>query len=138
MANTEPPKKPKRRLKATAPTTVRERRTNAAALQPTVKMSWLRQLLRATSWPFRRLAGLSVWQSKAWKPFRKIGHFLGLVFLPRYVRNSWVELRRVTWPSRRETWRLTFAVLAFSVAFGVLIALVDFGLDKLFREVLIK
>lgn len=138
MANTKPPTRPKRRLKAAAPTTVRERRSNATAQQPTVKRGWLRQFFRALGWPFRRLAGLSVWQSKAWKPFRKVGHFVGLVLLPRYVRNSWVELRRVTWPNRRETWRLTSAVLLFSIAFGVLIAVLDFGLDKLFREVLIK
>lgn len=138
MANTKPPTKPKRRLKSAPPTTVRERQTNAAARQPTLKKGWLKQLFRVLGWPFRRIGQLPVWQTTAWKPFRKVGYVIGLVLLPRYVRNSFRELKQVTWPNRHETWRLTFAVLAFSVVFGVLIAAVDFGLDKLFREVLIK
>jgi len=59
-------------------------------------------------------------------------------WIPKYFRNSWVELRQVTWPDREKTVRLTFAVIAFAAAFGVVIAIVDFGLDKLFRELLLK
>lgn len=64
----------------------------------------------------------------------KVGRFL----VPKYFRNSWAELRQVTWPDRMQTVRLTFAVIAFATVFGVVIAIVDFGLDKLFREVLLK
>ncbi len=75
------------------------------------------------------------------KVFGPIGRFLGKIskyIIPPYFRNSWNELRQVTWPTRRETFRLTGAVIAFSVVFGAVIALVDFGLDKLFKEVLLK
>jgi preprotein translocase subunit SecE len=77
------------------------------------------------------------------RPFKKLGHFkvfriIGLILVPPYFRHSWKELRQVTWPTRRESWQLTSAVIIFSVIFGVLIALVDYGLDKVFKEVLLK
>ena len=68
------------------------------------------------------------------KPFRIIGRIL----LPLYFRNSWRELRQVQWPKRREARDLTFAVLAFAIVFGGVVAFVDYGLDKLFRNILLK
>ena len=68
------------------------------------------------------------------KPFRFIGRFI----IPPYFRNSWRELRQVTWPKFGESLRLTFAVIFFAIIFGVLIAVLDFGLDKLFREVFVR
>ena len=53
---------------------------------------------------------------------------------PGYFRSAYAELRQVTWPSRSETWRLVTAVFIFSVAFGLVITIVDFGLEKLFRK----
>lgn len=79
--------------------------------------------------------------SKVWRPLRPVGRVIrtiGRFIVPRYFRNSFRELRQVTWPNRRESWRLTSAVLFFSVIFGVIVAAVDFGLDKLFKEVLLK
>ena len=43
----------------------------------------------------------------------------------RYVRDSWRELRRVNWPSRRATWILTLAVILFSTFFAVFVLLFD-------------
>lgn len=69
---------------------------------------------------------------------------LGLIFrplrwlMPSYFVNSWREVRQVTWPSRRETWRLTLAVFIFAVVFGILIAGVDKGLDLLFKKLILK
>ncbi len=68
------------------------------------------------------------------RPIRFIGRLLGLKFL----RDSWRELRLVTWPTRRESFRLTGAVIIFSVVFGAIIAVVDYGLDKIFRQILLK
>lgn len=68
------------------------------------------------------------------KPFRIIGYIL----VPPYLRNSWKELRQVTWTKRKDSFRLTFAVIIFAVVFGCLVAALDFGLDKLFKEVLLK
>lgn len=87
---------------------------------------------------------LSATTKKAATPFRFVGRILAKIarplrfIVPPYFRNSWKELRQVTWPNRRETLRLTGAVIVFSIAFGCLVAVIDFGLDKLFREVLLK
>lgn len=72
------------------------------------------------------------------RPMRFVGRVISRVFLFSYFKNSWVELRQVTWPSRRETWKLTLAVFIFSLAFGLTIALVDYGLDKIFRALLLQ
>ncbi len=58
--------------------------------------------------------------------------------VPTYFTNSWREVRQVTWPNRRETWRLTLAVFIFAVVFGALIAGVDKSLDLLFKKIILK
>lgn len=47
------------------------------------------------------------------------------VALGRYLRDSWREIRRVRWPNRKATWKMTGAVLAYCVAFMVFIVLLD-------------
>lgn len=68
--------------------------------------------------------------------FRFLRPFRWLV--PRYFVNSWREVRQVTWPNRRETWRLTLAVFIFAIVFGALVAGVDKVLDLLFKKVILK
>ena len=46
------------------------------------------------------------------------------------------ELRRVTWPTRQETMRLTLMVLAVSAAVGIFLGLVDMGFARLFGVIL--
>lgn len=67
-------------------------------------------------------------------PFKKLLSLLA----PKYVINSWREVRQVTWPSRSETWRLTGAVFVFAIVFGALVAGVDKILDILFKEFILK
>jgi preprotein translocase SecE subunit len=57
---------------------------------------------------------------------------------PKFVREAWHEIRLVTWPNMRETFRLTMAVFIFSIVFAAIVGLLDYGLGKLFREVLLK
>lgn len=82
---------------------------------------------------FSRVGSLSIW-----KPFKAVGRFLGRYLVPPYFKNSWRELKMVTWPDRKQTRQLTFAVIVFSVIFGVLVALLDYGLDKLFKKVILN
>ena len=56
---------------------------------------------------------------------------------PRYVRDSWREIRKVTWPGFKTTWKLVFAVFVFAIVIGGFIAALDWGLEKLFREVIL-
>lgn len=83
-------------------------------------------------------------------PLKQIGHgirwffrlrvvrFIGRILGFKFLRNSWLELKEVTWPTRREGLRLTSAVIAFSVVFSIVLAGVDYGLDKLFKQILLK
>jgi preprotein translocase subunit SecE len=58
--------------------------------------------------------------------------------VPKFLREAWREVRQVTWPGKKETARLTLAVFIFSIIFGAFVAAVDYGLDKLFKEVILK
>lgn len=73
-------------------------------------------------------------------PDNKAGRFLNKrrSFVPRYFIDSWKELKLVTWPNRKTTWQLTFAVFMFAFIFGALITVVDYGLDKIFKAVIVK
>ncbi len=113
MAKT-PDKKPKQTLR------------QAAAQQDKPK----KRRLRAPVGSVTRLLGRV--KSTAAKPLSKIGR----IIVPKYFRNSWRELKEVTWPNARQTTKLTFAVVVFATIFGALIAIVDYGLDKLFRTLL--
>ena len=57
-------------------------------------------------------------------------------FSLRAVGEVLAELRRVTWPTRQETMRLTLMVLAVSAAVGVFLGLVDIGFARLFDVIL--
>lgn len=129
MAQAE--QKPKRRMVKKADS-VREAAEKMANAQPK-KQGVLRLSLHYIGLPFRFI-GRPFKRLGKLKPFRIMGHILW----PAYFRNSFKELRQVTWPNRRESLQLTSAVLIFAAIFGVMIALVDYGLDKLFKQVLLK
>ena len=130
--NDDAPKRKRRVLRPTAEvSTLRERSEQAQA-----KSGQPRRFSRAgnaASSPFRFIGRL-VRPLGKFKLFRAIGYIL----FPPYFRNSWKELRLVDWPDRTQTRRLTFAVVLFSLLFGTIIAGVDYGLDKLFRALILK
>lgn len=72
------------------------------------------------------------------KPVRFVGRVIAAILFLKFFRASWKEVRQVEWPDMRTTLRLTVAVFVFSILFGSLIAITDFGLDKLFRKVFIN
>ena len=136
MADAPAEKQPKRRLRNVE--TVRERaeRAQVDAARPSRRTLFKNTAASTAARPGRGLAKFFNRQ-----PFRFIGkalRFFGRIIFPRYFRNSWRELRLVTWPNRRQTRQLTFAVLLFAIVFGAVVALVDYGLDKLFKQVLLK
>ena len=53
-----------------------------------------------------------------------------------FVRDVRSELRKVAWPSQRETVNLTVVVLAFSVVVGLFLGGIDFLFQELFRFLL--
>ncbi|OGO53313.1 MAG: preprotein translocase subunit SecE [Chloroflexi bacterium RBG_16_68_14] len=44
---------------------------------------------------------------------------------PRWAEEIISELRKVTWPSREDTWYLTFVVVVVAAAFGAFLGGVD-------------
>lgn len=111
--------------------------------------SLVRVFFRGFFWPLRMIGKGLAWLGHR-PPLKQIGHglrwffrlrvvrFIGRVLGLSYIRSSWQELKLVSWPTGREGRRLTTAVIIFSVVFGALIALVDYGLDKLFKQLLLK
>lgn len=48
-----------------------------------------------------------------------------------YIREIISELRRVVWPTREETRRLTMMVIAIALAVGLLLGAIDLGFTQL-------
>jgi len=129
------PAAPKSKRTVKNPETFRERAVNAAEEgdKPTrsgVVKGFIRSIfagiwrvLKAIFGPIFRL-----------KPFK----ILGRILFPEYFRSSWRELKLVQWPNWTQSRKLTFAVIVFAIIFGVTIAIVDFFLDKLFKDILLK
>ena len=69
-------------------------------------------------------------------PDNRVGRFANKRrrIFPRFLIEAFRELRLVDWPDRRTTVRLTTAVFMFALIFGLVISIVDFGLDKVFRK----
>lgn len=73
-------------------------------------------------------------------PDNKVGRFMTKPrkATPNYFRLSWQELHQVKWPTRSETTKLTIAVFMFALFFSLIISLADYGLDKLFKALILK
>ena len=69
------------------------------------------------------------------KPFILVRPF---VYLGRYLRDSWRELRQVRWPNRKATWKMVVAVLVYTALFMLLIFLLDMFFTWLFNLILGK
>jgi preprotein translocase SecE subunit len=57
-------------------------------------------------------------------------------FSLRVVAETVAELRRVTWPTRDETLRLTLMVLAVSAVIGAFLGVVDIAFARIVERVL--
>ncbi len=119
------PAKKKRQIKN--PETFRERAAKAveASGQPK-RASQVKQASSHVTGPVRRITS-RIFNSA---PFR--------ILIPKYFRESWQELKLVTWPNWSEGRRLTVAVLIFAIVFGAVIAGVDWVLDRIFQHLLLK
>ena len=133
--STEPKRRP--RVRKSAPT-VRELAEAARTKSEDKKPGRVKRAASKAASPLKRLG---IGQSRVGRGFKQVFSWIkkGLRWIiPSYFANSWRELRKVQWPSRRETWRLTLAVFVFAVVFGALVAGVDKGLDELFKKVVLK
>ena len=63
----------------------------------------------------------------------KLCHFFKAlpVAIARPFKNMWHELRKVTWPTRKEWVNCMLIVLAFMAVMGIIIGLLDMGASAL-------
>jgi len=50
--------------------------------------------------------------------------------IKRYIEGAIQELKKVNWPTRKETMRYTLGVLGLSFAVAIILGLIDFGLMR--------
>ena len=55
--------------------------------------------------------------------------------LTEFFHESWQELKKVHWPSRKETYAATLVVIIVVVLISVYLALVDLGLTKAIQAI---
>jgi len=136
MAEDTSESRPKRRLKS--PDTFRDRAEKAdiASKQPKKRG----RIGRVIAAPFK-FVGRGIKMSFLWPVLSLVGRILRRIFkfiIPPFFRSSWSELKLVTWPNWQQSRKLTSAVLIFAIVFGATIAVVDYGLDNLFKHILLK
>lgn len=126
------PRKP--RIRKTAPT-VRQRVEEAQAkAERPAKQPRIRPRLAPLARPLKKVPRPMLPDNRFGRIVGKLLHWL----VPRYLVNSWREVRLVSWPNRGETWRLTGAVFLFAAIFGALVAGVDKVLDIIFKSLVLK
>ncbi len=123
--------------------TVREKRAKAAESTPKKRRvkqaaSQANKPVKAAGRAAARIAGPFSFLLRPFKtkPFRFVGRILYKILGIGYFANSWKELRLVEWPKRGETAKLTLAVFVFAAAISGFIAILDYGLDKVFKQLL--
>lgn len=50
--------------------------------------------------------------------------------LVKYLRETRGELRKVTWPTREDSQRLSLIVIAVTIAMAIFLGLLDFGFSR--------
>ncbi len=59
-------------------------------------------------------------------------------FLTKYFKESLAELKKVSWPTKKETYRYTIMVFGLSIALAVFLGALDFVFNLGLEELLIK
>jgi len=125
------------RIRRSAPT-VRERAAKAQAeAEKPVKPKRVRLAASKALRPLKKLNPRGRVHLPDNRFFRIVKRVLGWL-VPRYFINSWREVRQVTWPGRKETWRLTGAVFIFALIFGAAVYGVDRVLDEVFKKFILR
>ena len=77
-------------------------------------------------------------------PSHRVGYFMGdwiekvqdgVRRLTEFFQESWQELKKVHWPSRKETYAATLVVIIVVVLISVYLALVDLALTKAIQTI---
>lgn len=82
----------------------------------------------------------SATKGKLGSPLAKVLRILGRILskiVPGFLKGAFNEIRQTTWPTRKETLTLTWAVFVFAVVFSIIVAGLDFVLGKIFRAIIL-
>ncbi len=71
---------------------------------------------------------------KSGKLAKRVNPFAPIAWLYRYIKGSIKELRKVTWPDRKKTWKITGTVFLFSIVMAAFLFGVDSAFSKLFEK----
>jgi preprotein translocase subunit SecE len=53
-----------------------------------------------------------------------------------FIKEAWQELKKVHWPSQKETYAATSVVVIVVLIFALFLALVDFGLTRAIQAII--
>jgi len=56
--------------------------------------------------------------------------------LSQYVQDSWIELKKVVWPTKKEAKNHTLLVIGFSLALATFLGIIDFILNKILELII--
>lgn len=69
---------------------------------------------------------MAEWMEKVQESVRQVTEFF---------KESWQELKKVHWPSRKETYAATLVVIVVVVLISIFLAVVDLGLTKAIQAI---
>lgn len=55
----------------------------------------------------------------------------------RYLRDTRAELRKVTWPTREEAWKLTLIVLGTVIVMAIILGAADFIFGRIMQGIIV-
>ena len=56
--------------------------------------------------------------------------------LTEFFEEAWQELKKVHWPSRKETYAATLVVVVLVILISIYLAIVDYGLTKAIQAII--
>ncbi len=56
--------------------------------------------------------------------------------LTRYIKDSYAEMKKVTWPTREETTKLTIVVILISISVAAFLGLLDYIFSLGIKEII--
>ncbi|MEZ6330940.1 MAG: preprotein translocase subunit SecE [Candidatus Saccharimonadales bacterium] len=121
------------------PETVRER-----AEKGSIKKSKPKKSAKVKATIHRPLSKLRRIGAKEYHPIKtpdnKVGRVLGkrVRFIPKFITESWSELKQVTWPTKREAASKTGAVIAFAIVFAIFVQVLDLVFSKVVKEIILR
>ena len=136
MAEEPSQKKAPRRRKA--PETVRERAQKQSAKKDTPKKSTV--VKAKIHKPLSRLRRVGAKEYAIKTPDNKAGRVLNkrVRFVPKFVKESWAELKQVTWPTKSEAFHKTIAVIMFAIVIALLVQALDIVFSKVVKEIILR